>query len=368
MHPALPPETGILPSVAPNTQPSSPFYPTDGPCGRPASKPATPAHPSPLQPFCTAHSHLRAVCPAARIHHQTIIYCSQLVQNRILHFNTRPEYLPASPSHAKSSAAPIRRPPSPYVPASAAAKSSIQALYAAAKHSDLELPAGVSPSKLRIARSLHPGHHGMRQPRQRRLRCKGPQRRAKAGKRPPWAVSGPAGDNYSSCPAASVQSSGSSMGEMGSGVIFGEQKPFCKQSQSATEQPCMAKIRLFIQGIEHGARNGWCVSQSQTARSCYALSFLRRKDFRNPIMIRPRQPIQQANHWPPNHPPHPPGSYQPCIAALEDIICLLFGHSSTAQPPGKAAHLPCLQSIQLFNPNLHIISVLSAYVSAMVCV
>lgn len=134
-------------------------------------------------------------------------------------------------------ATPIRRPPSPYVPASAAAKSSIQALYAAAKHSDLELPAGVSPSKLRIARSLHPGHHGMRQPRQRMLRCKGPQRRAKAGKRPPWAVSGPAGDNYSSCPAASVQSSGSSMGEMGSGVIFGEQKPFCKQSQSAAEQP-----------------------------------------------------------------------------------------------------------------------------------
>ena len=85
-------------------------------------------------------------------------------------------------------------------------------------------------------------------------------------------------------------------------------------------------------------------------------------------MIRPRQPIQQANHWLPNHPPHPPESYQPCIAALEDIICLLFGHSSTAQPPGKAASLPCLQSIQLFNPNLHILCVLSAYVSAMVCV
>ena len=128
------------------------------------------------------------------------------------------------------------------------------------------------------------------------------------------------------------------------------------------------RYAFLFRASSTGARNGWCVSQSQTARSCYALSFLRRKDFRNPIMIRPRQPIQQANHWPPNHPPHPPGSYQPCIAALEDIICLLFGHSSTAQPPGKAAHLPCLQSIQLFNPNLHIISVLSAYVSAMVCV
>lgn len=192
MRPALPPETGILPSVASNPQPSSPFYPTDGPCGRPQPRPATSPHPSPLQPFCTAHLHLRAVCPAARIHHQTIIYCSQLAQNRVLHFNTRPEYLPASPSHAKSSAAPIRRQPSPYVPASAAAKSSIQALYAAAKHSDLELPAGVSPSKLRIARSLHSGHHGMRQPRQRRLRCKGPQRRAKAGKLPPYDAPGAA--------------------------------------------------------------------------------------------------------------------------------------------------------------------------------
>lgn len=176
MHPALPPETGILPSVAPNTQPSSPFYPTDGPCGRPASKPATPAHPSPLQPFCTAHSHLRAVCPAARIHHQTIIYCSQLAQNRILHFNTRPEYLPASPSHAKSSAAPIRRPPSPYVPASAAAKSSIQALYAAAKRSNLELPAGAFTAKPRIARSSRPGHLRLRQTVPRRLRRKGPQK------------------------------------------------------------------------------------------------------------------------------------------------------------------------------------------------
>ena len=144
MRPALPPETGILPSVASNPQPSSPFYPTDGPCGRPQPRPATSPHPSPLQPFCTAHLHLRAVCPAARIHHQTIIYCSQLAQNRILHFNTRPEYLPASPSHAKSSAAPIRRPPGPYVPASAAAKSSIQASGVAAKRSNSELAAGIS--------------------------------------------------------------------------------------------------------------------------------------------------------------------------------------------------------------------------------
>ena len=155
-------------------------------------EPGNPAYPSSLRPTYTAYPHLRAICPAARIHHQTIIYYSQLAQNRILHFNTRPEYLPASPSHAKSSAAPIRRQPSPYVPASAAAKSSIQALYAAAKHSDLELPAGVSPSKLRIARSLHSGHHGMRQPRQRRLRCKGPQRRAKAGKLPPYDAPGAA--------------------------------------------------------------------------------------------------------------------------------------------------------------------------------
>ena len=83
-----------------------------------------------------------------------------------------------------------------------------------------------------------------------------------------------------------------------------------------------------------------------------------------------RQPTQQANHWPPNHPPLPPvhQSLKDFIASLEDIICLLFGHSSTAQPLGKAAPLPCLQSIQLFNPNLHIISVLSAYVSAMACV
>ena len=106
MRPALPPETGILPSVASNPQPSSPFYPTDGPCGRPQPRPATSPHPSPLQPFCTAHLHLRAVCPAARIHHQTIIYCSQLAQNRILHFNTRPEYLPASPIHADPPVAP----------------------------------------------------------------------------------------------------------------------------------------------------------------------------------------------------------------------------------------------------------------------
>lgn len=109
-----------------------------------APKPATSAHPSPLQLFCTAHSHLRAVCPAARIHHQTIIYCSQLAQNRILHFNTRPEYLPASPSHAKSSAAPIRRPPGLCIPASAAAKSSIQASGVAAKRSNSELAAGIS--------------------------------------------------------------------------------------------------------------------------------------------------------------------------------------------------------------------------------
>lgn len=71
-----------------------------------APKPTTSSLPSPLQPFCTAHSHLRAVCPAARIHHQTIIYCSQLAQNRILHFNTRPRHPPASPGYAEPPAAP----------------------------------------------------------------------------------------------------------------------------------------------------------------------------------------------------------------------------------------------------------------------
>ena len=130
------------------------------------------------------------------------------------------------------------------------------------------------------------------------------------------------------------------------------------------------RYAFLFRASSTGARNGWCVSQSQTARSCYALSFLRRKDFRNPIMSCMRQPSQQANHWPPNHPPRPPvhQSLKDFIASLENIICLLFGHSSTALPPGKAAHLPCLQSIQLFNPNLHILCVLSAYVSAMVCV
>lgn len=100
----------------------------------------------------------------------------------------------------------------------------------------------------------------------------------------------------------------------------------------------------------------------------HTLLFSVEKTPKTPIMIRPRQFPQQANHWPPNHPPRPPGSYQTCIAALGDIICLLFDYSSTAQPPGKAAHLPCLQPIQLFTPNLHILCVLSAYGSAMFCV
>lgn len=69
-------------------------------------EPGNPAYPSSLRPTYTAYPHLRAICPAARIHHQTIIYYSQLAQNRILHFNTRPEYLPTSPSHADPPVAP----------------------------------------------------------------------------------------------------------------------------------------------------------------------------------------------------------------------------------------------------------------------
>lgn len=88
-HPALP-------AVISNKQPTRP----------PQPRPATSAHPSSLRPTYTAYPHLRAICPAARIHHQTIIYYSQLAQNRILHFNTRPEYLPTSPSHADPPVAP----------------------------------------------------------------------------------------------------------------------------------------------------------------------------------------------------------------------------------------------------------------------
>lgn len=131
---------------------------------------------------------------------------------------------------------------------------------------------------------------------------------------------------------------------------------------------------LRFRASSQGARGGRCMPQGQQPKQNTPPPFLRRKDSRAPIMIRPRQPIhlhgQQANHWPPNHPPRPPvhQSLKDFIASLEDIICLLFGRSSTALPPGKAAHFPCLQSIQLFNPNLHILCVLSAYVSAMVCV
>ena len=122
------------------------------------------------------------------------------------------------------------------------------------------------------------------------------------------------------------------------------------------------RYAFLFRASSTGARNGWCVPQSQTARSCYDLSFLRRKDFRNPIMSCMRQPTQQANHWPPNHPPRPPGSYQPCIAALEDIICLLFGHSSTALPPGKASPLPVSSPFSFSTP----ICIFSAYYPPMV--
>lgn len=81
---------------------------------------------------------------------------------------------------------------------------------------------------------------------------------------------------------------------------------------------------------------------------------------------------QQAGQWALHRPPRPPVPVQQnlkgFIAAHEDIICLLFEHSSTAQPPGKVGPLPCLQPIHPFKSNLHILCVLSAYVSAMVCV
>lgn len=89
-------------------------------------------------------------------------------------------------------ATPIRRPPGLCIPASAAAKSSIQAVCAAAKRSNLELPAGAFTAKPRIARSSRPGHLKLRQTVPRRLRRKGPQSRAKAGKRPPYDAPGAA--------------------------------------------------------------------------------------------------------------------------------------------------------------------------------
>lgn len=181
----------------------------------------------------------------------------------------------------------------------------------------------------------------------------------------------PPGTIIQAAPTASVQSTGGRHRQARLWSRHGQYRPRgimrihgCQPSHG----PCMPKIRPFIQDIELGGSGRAVHAAGPATKAKHTLLFSVEKTPKTPIMIRPRQFPQQANHWPPNHPPRPPGSYQPCIAALGDIICLLFEHSSTAQPPGKASLLPCLQSTPPFMTNLHILCILSAYVSAMVCV
>ena len=178
-------------------------------------EPGNPAYPSSLRPTYTAYPHLRAICPAARIHHQTIIYYSQLAQNRILHFNTRPEYLPTSPSHADPPVAPYdscpvhisQLQPRPITHPGFIRRRQAQAFRAAGWC---------------IPRSSRPRNPRLRQPTRRRLLCRGRQRRAKASQRPPYAAPGPAVGHIQAA-ALAAQSSRERIGSTGSGILFWQQ-------------------------------------------------------------------------------------------------------------------------------------------------